>query len=124
VLGNLVKTQSGPSVLKILFNLLYYALIQFMLCVAGANFGTIISMPLSGYLCSLEFLGGWPLSFYIFGGLGVVWFVVWLFLVYDTPALHPYISIQEQNYIISQVGDNQLVSIFHSQYAFKNNNNN
>jgi ACS family sodium-dependent inorganic phosphate cotransporter-like MFS transporter 5 len=57
-----------------------------MFFVAGSNFGTIISMPLSGYLCSLEFLGGWPLSFYIFGGLGVVWFVVWLFVVYDTPA--------------------------------------
>ncbi|PNF31193.1 putative inorganic phosphate cotransporter [Cryptotermes secundus] len=75
---------------------------------AGSNFGTIISMPLSGYLCSLEFLGGWPLSFYIFGGLGVVWFMVWLFVVYDTPALHPYISIQEKNHIISQVGDNHL----------------
>jgi ACS family sodium-dependent inorganic phosphate cotransporter-like MFS transporter 5 len=89
-----------------------------MFFVAGSNFGTIISMPLSGYLCSLEFLGGWPLSFYIFGGLGVVWFVVWLFLVYDTPASHPYISIQEKNYIISQVGNSQLVSIFHSKWTF------
>ncbi|XP_021941380.1 sialin isoform X1 [Zootermopsis nevadensis] len=75
---------------------------------AGANFGTIISMPLSGYLCSLKFLGGWPLSFYIFGGLGVVWFVAWLFLVYDSPASHPHISVQEKSYIISQVGDNHL----------------
>lgn len=91
--------------------------IQFMFFVSGSNFGTIISMPLSGYLCSLEFLGGWPLSFYIFGGLGVVWFMVWLFVVYDTPALHPYISNQEKNYIISQVGDNHLVSIFHSKCA-------
>lgn len=75
-------------------------------------------MPLSGYLCSLKFLGGWPLSFYIFGGLGVVWFVAWLFLVYDSPASHPHISVQEKSYIISQVGDNHLVGIVHGKVAF------
>jgi MFS family permease len=92
--------------------------VQFNFFVAGANFGTMISMPLSGYLCSLEFLGGWPLSFYIFGGLGVVWFVAWLFLVYDMPSSHPYISLQEKNYIISQVGDNRLVSTVQRKTVF------
>jgi ACS family sodium-dependent inorganic phosphate cotransporter-like MFS transporter 5 len=86
--------------------------------VAGANFGTIISLPFSGYLCSLTFLGGWPLSFYIFGGLAVFWFVAWLFLVYDTPASHPRISFEEKHYIISQIGDNGVVSIAHSKTAF------
>lgn len=75
---------------------------------AGSHFGTVISLPLSGYLCSLKFLGGWPLSFYIFGGLAVVWFVAWLFLAYDTPASHPRISFEEKNYIISQIGDNRV----------------
>ena len=86
-----------------------------MFFVAGSNFGTIVSLPFSGYLCSLKFLGGWPLSFYIFGGLAVVWFVAWIFLVYDTPASHPRISFEEKNYIISQIGDNQVVSIAHSK---------
>jgi ACS family sodium-dependent inorganic phosphate cotransporter-like MFS transporter 5 len=85
---------------------------------AGSNFGMIISFPLSGYLCSLKFLGGWPLSFYIFGGLAVVWFVAWIFLVYDTPATHPRISFEEKNYIISQIGDNQVVRIAHSKTPF------
>jgi predicted MPP superfamily phosphohydrolase len=66
-------------------------------------------------LCSLKFLGGWPLSFYIFGGLAVAWFVVWVFAVYDTPASHPHISLEEKNYIISQIGDNHVVSIAHSK---------
>ena len=33
----------------------------------GAYLGTVFSLPLSGYLCSSTFLGGWPSVFYIFG---------------------------------------------------------
>lgn len=66
---------------------------------AGANFGTVISLPLSGYLCSLEYMGGWPLAFYIFGVLGLVWFVFWLWLVYDSPQTHPRIERAERVFI-------------------------
>lgn len=66
---------------------------------AGANFGTIISLPLSGWLCSLDFMGGWPLAFYIFGGLGIVWFVFWMYFVFNEPRQHPRISPEERRYI-------------------------
>lgn len=66
---------------------------------AGVNFGTVISLPLSGWLCTLDFMGGWPLSFYIFGVLGIVWFFLWIYLVYDSPHSHPRISIKERAYI-------------------------
>ena len=66
---------------------------------AGANFGTIISLPLSGWLCSLDFMGGWPLAFYIFGSLGIIWFIFWYWLVYDAPHCHPRISQAERHYI-------------------------
>ncbi|XP_043271950.1 sialin [Venturia canescens] len=66
---------------------------------AGANFGTVISLPVSGWLCSLELWGGWPLAFYLFGTLGIVWYVFWLFLIYDTPAQHPWIDPDERAYI-------------------------
>lgn len=66
---------------------------------AGANFGTVVSLPLSGYLCSLDFMGGWPLAFYIFGILGIIWFLFWLVLVYDTPQTHPRITSNERAYI-------------------------
>lgn len=66
---------------------------------AGVNFGTVISLPLTGWMCSLDFMGGWPLAFYIFGVLGIVWFIFWLYLVYDTPQSHPRISNSEQAYI-------------------------
>ncbi|XP_017486572.1 PREDICTED: sialin [Rhagoletis zephyria] len=66
---------------------------------AGSNIGTVISMPLAGWLCSLDFLGGWPSAFYIFGLLGIVWFAFWMYLVYDKPSVHPRISLKERDYI-------------------------
>ncbi|XP_023166495.2 putative inorganic phosphate cotransporter [Drosophila hydei] len=66
---------------------------------AGSNIGTVISMPLTGWLCSQQFLGGWPSAFYIFGLLGLVWFVCWMYLVYDKPSEHPRISRKERAYI-------------------------
>ncbi|XP_017870351.1 PREDICTED: putative inorganic phosphate cotransporter [Drosophila arizonae] len=66
---------------------------------AGSNIGTVISMPLTGWLCSQRFLGGWPSAFYIFGLLGLVWFVCWMYLVYDRPSEHPRISRKERAYI-------------------------
>uniref|UniRef100_A0A1I8P2I3 Major facilitator superfamily (MFS) profile domain-containing protein n=1 Tax=Stomoxys calcitrans TaxID=35570 RepID=A0A1I8P2I3_STOCA len=71
---------------------------------AGSNIGTVISMPLAGWLCSLEFLGGWPLAFYVFGILGIIWFVFWMYLVYDKPSVHPRISAKEREYIERCIG--------------------
>lgn len=65
----------------------------------GANFGTIISIPLTGYLCSFNYMGGWPLSFYIFGLMGIVWCFFWWRYVFDTPQAHPRISQQERIFI-------------------------
>jgi len=50
---------------------------------AGTQFGTVISLPLSGWLCSIDFDNGWPLTFYVPSALAFMWFVAWFFLVYD-----------------------------------------
>lgn len=71
---------------------------------AGTNFGTIVSLPLSGWLCSLDLWGGWPLAFYLFGVLGIIWFGFWMFFVYDSPTSHPRIDRQEQAYILASIG--------------------
>ncbi|XP_046427804.1 sialin isoform X1 [Neodiprion fabricii] len=70
---------------------------------AGLNFGTVISLPLSGWLCSLDLWGGWPLAFYLFGGLGVIWYIFWLIFVFDTPAQHTRIDPQERAFIEASV---------------------
>ena len=72
--------------------------------VAGTFFGTIMSLPLSGWLCDLEYDNGWPLTFYVPGALGVLWLVAWVFLVYDNPAVHPRIDEDERRYILASSG--------------------
>lgn len=62
---------------------------------AGAQVGTVIGMPLSGILCLLS----WDSVFYVFGAIGCVWAVMWIFLVYDSPAQHPRIEEAEKHYI-------------------------
>lgn len=66
---------------------------------SGGQFGTVITMPVSGWLCDTDFLGGWPSVFYVFGGTGIIWGVGWYFLAYSQPELHPRISQEEKAYI-------------------------
>ncbi|KAL5014023.1 hypothetical protein ScPMuIL_008293 [Solemya velum] len=80
-------------------------------CYAGAQLGTVVSMPLSGILCDSNFLGGWPSAFYVFGALGCIWFVAWMLIVHDTPADHPRISVEEREYIESSIGVRQKLSV-------------
>ncbi|XP_055847002.1 sialin-like [Episyrphus balteatus] len=65
----------------------------------GAYMGHFISSPLVGWLCSMEFLDGWPLGFYVTGMFGLLWFGFWIWLVYDWPSTHPRISSKELTYI-------------------------
>ncbi|CAJ1066712.1 sialin [Xyrichtys novacula] len=68
----------------------------------GAQLGTVVSLPLSGEIC---FYLGWPYVFYVFGAVGLVWFVLWSFLVFNSPSTHPWISDREQNYITASLRD-------------------
>lgn len=74
------------------------------LLVSGSYLGLSLCMPIAGILCETPVAGGWPLVFYVFGALGILWYVPWLFLVYDTPAKHPWISKEEREYIESTIG--------------------
>nr|XP_016930108.1 putative inorganic phosphate cotransporter isoform X1 [Drosophila suzukii] len=66
---------------------------------AGAQFGTIISMPLSGLLAEYGFDGGWPSIFYVFGIVGTVWSIAFLIFVHEDPSSHPTIDEREKKYI-------------------------
>jgi len=57
-------------------------------------------MPASGYLCDFV---SWQSVFYVFGALGVLWFVAWCFLVFDGPEVHPMISEGEKAFIQSSL---------------------
>ena len=49
---------------------------------SGAQFGTIISMPLSGWLCQTV---GWSAMFYIFGSISLIWVAIWFWLAANSP---------------------------------------
>ncbi|GFX70674.1 vesicular glutamate transporter 2.2 [Trichonephila clavipes] len=62
---------------------------------AGIPIGNILGSPISGFVSNSELFGGWPSTFYLFGGLGCIWFVFWYLLEYETPEQHPTISKEE-----------------------------
>ncbi|KAJ8322204.1 hypothetical protein KUTeg_000675, partial [Tegillarca granosa] len=70
----------------------------------SSNLGTVVSTPISGILCGSDFLGGWPSVFYVFGTFGCIWFLFWMFLVYDSPSDHPRITEEEKHYIEQSLG--------------------
>ena len=67
---------------------------------SGAQFGTVISMPISGLMAANI---GWRSVFYFFGALGCVWFIFWVFLVFNTPQNHPRITSDELRYIETNI---------------------
>lgn len=74
---------------------------------SGSDVGAVVAMIGSGLLADSGFLGGWPSIFYVFGLFGMLWFLAWCFLVYDTPQDHPRISGEELNYILANQGSEQ-----------------
>ncbi|KAK7082382.1 hypothetical protein SK128_002996 [Halocaridina rubra] len=60
---------------------------------AGSQFGTIIALPICGLLCQSTFLGGWPSTFYVFGIVGVLWFLTWMYLKLSIPWRHIFTSM-------------------------------
>ncbi|XP_050671025.1 putative inorganic phosphate cotransporter isoform X1 [Leptidea sinapis] len=63
----------------------------------GAQIGNIFGPFISGLL--LADGGDWANVFYVFGGLGVIWFIFWALLCFNTPNSHPFISEKERNYL-------------------------
>ncbi|XP_069689174.1 putative inorganic phosphate cotransporter isoform X1 [Periplaneta americana] len=70
---------------------------------AGAQFGTVISLPLSGLLAEYGFAGGWPSIFYVFGIVGAVWSVAFLFMVAEDPDSSRTIPEDEKKYITNSL---------------------
>ncbi|XP_076175055.1 putative inorganic phosphate cotransporter isoform X2 [Ptiloglossa arizonensis] len=65
---------------------------------AGAQLGTVFANSLSGIILHYSEIG-WQAVFYVFGSIGVVWFLIWLVTCYNNPDTHPYISEREKNFL-------------------------
>jgi len=64
---------------------------------AGTNIGAIFCLTSLPYL--YKWLS-WPTIFYLTGVLGILWVVAWIIL-YKPPEHHPWITLQELNYVLS-----------------------
>ncbi|KAK6638161.1 hypothetical protein RUM44_008589 [Polyplax serrata] len=64
---------------------------------SGAQMAPIVALPVGGFL--IPSAGGWPSIFYVFGGVGVIWSILWFFFGYNSPSEHPFISKEERLYI-------------------------
>ncbi|XP_076467581.1 sodium-dependent phosphate transport protein 3-like [Babylonia areolata] len=66
---------------------------------AGSNLGGILTFFVSGFLCSIPFDNGWPFVFYVSGLLCLVCAIGVYLTVYDSPDLHPSVSLAEKELI-------------------------
>lgn len=65
---------------------------------AGAQLGTVFANSLSGLILHYSPIG-WPAVFYVFGSIGIIWFLLWLITCYNNPDTHPFISEKERNFL-------------------------
>ncbi|KAJ8980965.1 hypothetical protein NQ317_013419 [Molorchus minor] len=64
---------------------------------AGGPLGNVIAMPLTGAIAASTV--GWPVIFYLYGFVGMVWSILWLFTGSDSPSKCKGISAEEKKYI-------------------------
>lgn len=64
--------------------------------VTGVYVGLMVAFPVAVWIMTHW---GWPWVFYVFGLLGLLWAVLWYFLVTSRPEEHPTISAAELAYI-------------------------
>ncbi|XP_012262453.2 putative inorganic phosphate cotransporter isoform X4 [Athalia rosae] len=65
---------------------------------AGAQIGTVFANALSGVLLHYSSVG-WRSVFYVFGSLGVLWFMVFVLVCYSSPDVHPFVSEKEKKFL-------------------------
>ncbi|XP_012285120.1 sialin isoform X2 [Orussus abietinus] len=74
---------------------------KFVSNMMASSLGAAITMPMAGFLIASL---GWESVFYVTGAIGLIWSLVWFLLVFDSPAQHPRISLEERKYIEDSIG--------------------
>lgn len=68
----------------------------------GQAIGNVVMLAMSGVIASSSI--GWPGIFYISGGFGLVWTVLWVLLGSNSPEVDQRISVEEKEYIQASLG--------------------
>ena len=64
---------------------------------AGASIGSVIAPP---FIAMLFVAFGWRITFMVVGSFGILWIIPWLLINKAGPKKHPWITEEEQKYII------------------------
>lgn len=75
----------------------------------GSYAGTVVAMPLCGFLA--EYVS-WESIFYIYGGFGCFWCIIWVLFASETPEQHSSISKEELEYIQATRGTEETAVNF------------
>lgn len=76
---------------------------------AGNQMAMIAAMPISAWLCEQkQFLGGWPAIFYTSGLFGLVWCLIWVTFLTNSPEKHRKISHREMSFIALELESQNL----------------
>ncbi|SNR73770.1 MFS transporter, ACS family, hexuronate transporter [Lutibacter agarilyticus] len=64
---------------------------------AGASIGSVIAPP---FIATLFVAYGWRITFMVIGSFGILWIIPWLLINKSGPKTHPWITKEEQKYIV------------------------
>lgn len=71
-------------------------------------------MPIAGAICASKM--GWPLIFYLYGGLGIMWCTCWMLLGSNSPHKHKSISKEEKAWLESENFEDEQVMYMNNIY--------
>lgn len=75
---------------------------KFVTAYLGSSVGTAVFYPIFGFILAHM---SWEWVFHLSGVLGTIWYIAWIYFVYNTPAEHPRIDYEERVYIEASLGD-------------------
>ncbi|CAG9817211.1 unnamed protein product [Phaedon cochleariae] len=81
-----------------------------MIAVSGSYVGTVVAMPVCSLLATTL---GWESIFYVFGAFGVLWSVLWMTLIAETPENDSSISQYELKYITQAINEHKTTPLEH-----------
>ena len=65
---------------------------------SGSYIGSVVALSIGGIIG--EYIN-WQSIFYISGGVGLVWTLLWFYFISESPAEHKTITDDEKNYIVN-----------------------
>lgn len=75
---------------------------KFIVTIIGGTLGTVVTWPVAGYIMETM---GWTWAFYLPAVFTILMTIAWYLCVYNSPAEHPRITLEEREYIETSLGD-------------------